>query len=146
MKNTNSNSNSNNTSASEKSLSTGALNLACIMNRYADDENKIRYGCRLFISGKKLMSLDMKAIYKCAVDGENATLEDAQNACWLLCRMGKMIDYPECLVAYSVWFDYDSTDAFMQDFANLFSAVRPVIERIIDENTVGDNFRASSGK
>ena len=137
MKNTNSNINSNstNTSASDMSLSHGALRLASVINSYADDESKIRYGCRLFISGKKLMSIDMKAVYKCVTDGDNATLDDVNNAGWLLYRMARLIDYPEYITAYSIWFDYDSPEAFKKDFADLFSGVVPVIERVIDENT-----------
>ena len=148
MKNTNSNINSNstNTSASDMSLSHGALMLAERMNSYADDESKVRYGCRLFISGKKLMSIDMKAVYKCVTDGDNATLEGVNNAGWLLYRMARLIDYPECITAYSIWFDYDSTEAFRNDFADLFSAVKPVVERVIDENTDWEKLRASFGK
>ena len=144
MKNTNSNSNAKNNSVS--SISSGALNLAGIMNRYADDENKVRYGCRLFMSGKKAISLDIKAVFKCAADGNNATLDDVQNAGWLLYRMANLIVYPECLIAYSIWFDYDSPDAFKEDFSDLFSAVRPVVERVIDENTDWEKLRASFGK
>ena len=118
MKNTNSNSNSNNTSASKTSLSHGALMLAERMNSYADNESKIRYGCRLFMSGKKLMSLDMKAVYKCVTDGDNATLDDVNNAGWLMYRMAGLLEYPRCLDAYSVWFDYDSTEAFSLDSRN----------------------------
>ena len=55
MKNTNKNSRTfskaKSTSASKTSLSHGALMLAERMNSYADDESKIRYGCRLFMSG-----------------------------------------------------------------------------------------------
>ncbi len=148
MKNTNSNINSNsaNTSASKTSLSHGAFMLAERMNSYADDESKVRYGCRLFMSGKKLMSLDMKAVYKCVTDGDNATLDDVNNAGWLLYRMANLIVYPECLIAYSIWFDYDSTDEFLKDFAELFSGVVPVIERVIDENTDWEKLRASLRK
>ena len=148
MKNTNSHINSNptNTSASETSLSHSALKLASVMNSYADDESKIRYGCRLFISGKKLMSIDMKAVYKCVTDGDNATLDDVNNAGWLLYRMARLIDYPECITAYSIWFDYDSPEEFMTDFSDLFSAVKPVVERVIDENTDWEKLRASFGK
>ena len=146
MKNINSNSNAKNNSVSASSISSGALNLAGIMNRYADDENKVRYGCRLFMSGKKVISLDMKAIYKCAADGDNATFDDVNNAGWLLYRMAKLIDYPECFIAYAIWFDYDSPDAFKEDFSELFSAVRPVVERVIDENTDWEKLRASFGK
>lgn len=148
MKNTNSNINSNstNTSASKTSLSHGALRLASVMNNYADDESKIRYGCRLFMSGKKLMSLDMKAVYKCVTDGDNVTLDDVNNAGWLLYRMANLIVYPECLIAYSIWFDYDSPEEFMTDFSDLFSVVRPVVERVIDENTDWEKLRASFGK
>ena len=148
MKNTNSktNSNSTNTSASKTSLSHGALKLASVMNSYADDESKVRYGCRLFISGKKLMSIDMKAVYKCVTDGDNATLDDVNNAGWLLYRMANLIVYPECLIAYSIWFDYDSPEEIMTDFSDLFSAVKPVVERVIDENTDWEKLRASFGK
>ena len=148
MKNTNSktNSNSTNTSASKTSLSHGALKLASVMNSYADDESKVRYGCRLFMSGKKLMSLDMKAVYKCVTDGDNVTLDDVNNAGWLLYRMARLIDYPECITAYSIWFDYDSTEAFRKDFEDLFSVLRPVVERVIDENTDWEKLRASFGK
>ena len=92
MKNTNSktNSNSTNTSASKTSLSHGALMLAERMNSYADDESKVRYGCRLFISGKKLMATDMKATHKCVTDGDNATLDDVHNAGWLMYRLAHL--------------------------------------------------------
>ncbi|MBP5237330.1 MAG: hypothetical protein J6128_07430 [Clostridia bacterium] len=146
MKNTNSNSNSNNTSASKTSLSRGALMLAERMNSYADDESKVRYGCRLFISGKKLMSLDMKATYKCVTDGDNATLDDVNNAGWLMYRMAGLLEYPRCLDAYSVWFDYDSPKAFRKNFEDLFSVLRPVVERVIDENTDWEKLRASLRK
>ena len=150
MKNTNKNSRTvskaKSTSASKTSLSHGALMLAERMNSYADDESKTRYGCRLFVSGKKLMSLDMKAIYKCAVDGENATLDDVNNAGWLMYRMAGLLEYPRCLDAYSVWFDYDSPEAFRKDFEDLFSGVVPVIERVIDKNTDWEKLRASLRK
>lgn len=150
MKNTNKNSRTvskaKSTSASKTSLSHGALMLAERMNSYADDESKTRYGCRLFVSGKKLMSLDMKAIYKCAVDGENATLDDVNNAGWLMYRMAGLLEYPRCLDAYSVWFDYDSPEAFRKDFEDLFSGVVPVIELVIDENTDWEKLRASLRK
>ena len=147
MKNTNSkiNSNATNTSASKTSLSHGALRLASIINSYADNESKIRYGCRLFMSGKKLMATDMKAVYKCVTDGDNVTLDDVNNAGWLLYSMARLIDYPECITAYSIWFDYDSTDEFFKDFADLFSGVVPVIERVIDENTDLEKLRALFG-
>ena len=150
MKNTNKNSHTGskakNTSASKTSLSRGALMLAERMNSYADDESKVRYGCRQFISGKKLMATDMKAVYKCVTDGDNATLDDVNNAGWLLSRMARLIDYPECITAYSIWLDYDSTDEFLKDFADLFSGVVPVIERVIDENTDWEKLRASLRK
>ena len=148
MKNTNSNINSNsaNTSASKTSLSHGAFRLASVINSYADDECKVRYGCRLFISGKKLMSIDMKAVYKCVTDGDNATLDDVHNAGWLMYRMARLIDYPEYITAYSIWFDYDSPEAFRNDFEDLFSVLRPVVERVIDENTAWEKLRASLRK
>ena len=146
MKNTNSNSNSNNTSASKTSLSHGALMLAERMNSYADNESKIRYGCCLFMSGKKLMATDMKAVYKCVTDGDNATLDDVNNAGWLMYRMAGLLEYPRCLDAYSVWFDYDSPEAFRKDFEDLFSVLRPVVERVIDENTDWEKLRASLRK
>ena len=116
------------------------------MNSYADDESKVRYGCRLFMSGKKLMSLDMKAVYKCVTDGDNATLDDVNNAGWLMYRMAGLLEYPRCLDAYSVWFDYDSPEAFRKDFEDLFSVLRPVVERVIDENTDWEKLRASLRK
>ena len=150
MKNTNKNSRTvskaKSTSASKTSLSHGALMLAERMNSYADDESKVRYGCRQFISGKKLMATDLKATYKCVTDGDNATLDDVHNAGWLMYRMAGLLEYPRCLDAYSVWFDYDSTDEFLKDFADLFSGVVPVIERVIDENTDWEKLRASFGK
>ena len=88
MKNTNKNSRTvskaKSTSASDMSLSHGAFMLEERMNSYADDESKVRYGCCQFISGKKLMATDMKAVYKCVTDGDNATLDDVNNAGWLL--------------------------------------------------------------
>lgn len=150
MKNTNKNSRTvskaKSTSASKTSLSRGALMLSERMNSYADDESKVRYGCRLFISGKKLMATDMKATYKCVTDGDNATLDDVNNAGWLMYRMAGLLEYPRCLEAYSVWFDYDSPEAFRKDFENLFSVLRPVVERIIDENTDWEKLRASLRK
>ena len=148
MKNTNSNINSNstNTSASDMSLSHGALKLASVINSYADDECKVRYGCRLFISGKKLMSIDLKAVYKCVTDGDNATLDDVNNAGWLMYRMAGLLEYPRCLEAYSIWFDYDSPEAFRNDFEDMFSVLRPVVERVIDENTAWEKLRASLRK
>ncbi len=148
MKNTNSNINSNstNTAASDMSLRHGVLMLAERMNSYADDESKVRYGCRQFISGKKLMATDMKATYKCVTDGDNATLDDVNNAGWLMYRMAGLLEYPRCLDAYSVWFDYDSTEAFRKDFEDLFSVLRPVVERVIDENTDWEKLRASLRK
>ena len=120
--------------------------LAERMNSYADDESKVRYGCRLFMSGKKLMSLDMKATYKCVTDGDNATLDDVNNAGWLMYRMAGLLEYPRCLDAYSIWFDYDSPEAFRKDFEDLFSVLRPVVERVIDENTDWERLRASLRK
>ena len=150
MKNTNKNSRTvskaKSTSVSKTSLSHSALMLAERMNSYADDESKIRYGCRQFISGKKLMATDMKATYKCVTDGDNATLDDVHNAGWLMYRMARLIDYPECITAYSIWFDYDSTEAFRKDFEDLFSVLRPVVERVIDENTDWEKLRASLRK
>ena len=150
MKNTNKNSRTvskaKSTSASKTSLSHGTLMLAERMNSYADDESKVRYGCRLFISGKKQMSIDMKAVYKCVTDGDHVTLDDVNNAGWLLYRMANLIVYPECLIAYSIWFDYDSPEEFLKDFADLFSGVVTVIERVIDENTDLEKLRASFGK
>ena len=54
--------------------------------------------------------------------------------------------YPECLIAYSIWFDYYSPEEFMTDFSDLFLDVRPVVERVIDENTDWEKLRASFGK
>ena len=142
MKNTN----FNNTSASKTSLSRGALMLAEKMNSYADDESKVRYGCRQFISGKKLMATDMKATYKCVTDGDNATLDDVNNAGWLMYRMAGLLGYPRCLEAYSIWFEYDSPEAFRKEFEDLFSVLRPVVERVIDEDTDWEKHRASLRK
>lgn len=144
MKNTNSV--SKNRTNSNEAISGGALKLASIMNRYAEDESKVRCGCRLFISGKKYMSLDMKAVYKCAVDGDNATVEDVFNAGWLIYRMAGMIEYPECLTAYSVWFDYDSPETFAKDFTELFAVVCRVVERVVDETADRDKIIASLKK
>ena len=146
MKNSNTNSVSKSKTNSNETIGGGALRLARIMNRYAEDESKVRYGCRLFISGKKYMSLDMKAVYKCAVDGDNATVEDVFNAGWLIYRMAGMIEYPECLTAYSVWFDYDSPETFAKDFTELFAVVCRVVERVVDETADREKIIASLKK